>query len=124
MNVGPTARGEFDSRALNRLEEYGKWMRDHSESIYNCGMAPAEYPEPRDCRYTWNPEKNRLYLHVMNWPFKHVHLKNLAGKVAYAQLMKDKSEIKREDLKDGRLRLLLPVIKPDTEVPVIELFLK
>lgn len=124
MNVGPTARGEMDSRALNRLEVYGEWMRDHKEAIYGCGMAPAEYPEPRDCRYTWNPEKKRLYLHIMNWPFGRVLVKGLAGKLAYAQLMKDKSQIRFKELPDGRISLNVPVIKPDTEVPVIELFLK
>ena len=123
MNVGPTARGEIDSRALNRLEVFGRWMRDHKEAIYNCGMAPAEFPEPRDCRYTWNPETRRLYLHVMNWPFRHILLQGLCGKVAFARLLKDRSEILFDE-KEERVRLQVPVQQPDTEVPVIELILK
>ena len=72
----------------------------------------------------------------MNWPFKHIHLSGLAGKVAYAQLLNDGSEIRfREQNKEvncalnsetpeNALTLELPVNKPDVEVPVVELFLK
>ena len=72
----------------------------------------------------------------MNWPFKHIHLPGLAEKVAYAQLLNDGSEIRFRDQKvevhgalnsktpENALTLELPVIKPDVEVPVIELFLK
>ncbi len=72
----------------------------------------------------------------MNWPFRHIHLPGLAGKIAYAQLLHDGSEIKLREPKtaihanlnsktpDQAATLELPVIKPDVEVPVIELFLK
>ena len=36
LNVGPTARGYFDARALERLRGIGEWMRLHSRSIYEC----------------------------------------------------------------------------------------
>ena len=136
MNVGPTSRGEIDSRAMERLRTRGAWMRYHGRAIYGCGLAPEEFPEPADCRYTYNPVTRRLYLHLFAWPFKHVHLNNMAGKVKYAQLLNDGSEIRfRESADDihaslnsrtpaGALTLELPVVKPDTAVPVIELFLK
>ena len=136
MNVGPTSRGYIDSRAMTRLQVYARWMKLHSESIYGCGTAPEEFPEPRDCRYTYNPEKKKLYLHIMNWPFGHITLKNLAGKIAYAQFLHDGSEVLMREaapaihshliaaVPPGGVALQLPVNKPDTEVPVIELILK
>ncbi len=136
MNVGPTGRGYFDSRALHCLRAYGEWMKYHSRAIYGCTAAPAEFAEPKDCRYTFHPERNTLYLHLMNWPFKHIHLPGLAGKVAYAQFLHDGSEvIMREQSNEvhdnlnsatpeSAVTLELPVLKPDAEVPVIELFLK
>ena len=135
MNVGPTSRGYIDRRAFDRLAAYGEWMKYNSRSIYGCGAAPAEFPAPADCRYTWNPETKRLYLHCLVWPFKHVHLENLAGKVKYAQLLADGSEIRiREEKTDnlnshtpqGALTLELPTLLPGQgcEVPVIELVLK
>lgn len=136
MNVGPTSRGYIDHRAMERLKAYAEWMKYHSRSIYGCGMAEGLI-EPRDCRYTYNRETNRLYLHIMNWPFKHIHLKGLSGKVKYAQFLHDGSEVKMRDSADaqvhaslshktpaGAVTVDLPVVKPAVEVPVIELFLK
>ena len=137
MNVGPTSRGYLDHRAMERLQGFARWMKYCSRSIYGCGMAPAEFPEPRDSRYTYNPETRRLYLHLMNWPFKYINAKNLAGKVAYAQFLHDGSEVKiRENdpnaphghmtvsAPDGGISLMLPVVKPEITVPVIEIILK
>ena len=139
MNVGPTARGTFDARALDALRIYGDWMRLHSRSIYGCTQ--SDFVAPPDVRYTQaGPERSRkdgdrLYVHVFAWPFRHLRLPGLAGKVAYAQLLNDGSEIPfieagaegawhREELEPGSLLLTLPVVKPDVVVPVIELFLK
>ena len=136
MNVGPTSRGYIDHRAMERLKAYAEWMKYHSRSIYGCGMAEG-LVEPRDCRYTYNRETNRLYLHIMNWPFKHIHLKGLSGKVKYAQFLHDGSEVKMRDSANaqvhvslshktpaGAVTVDLPVVKPAVEVPVIELILK
>jgi len=129
LNVGPTARGEFDPRALATLDSIGEWMRLHGRSIYGATASP--YTPPPDCRYT--QRGNRLYLHLFAWPFRHVHLEGLAGRVEYAQLLNDASEVRilpsadphRERLGVGSdvLTLVLPVQKPDVAVPVIELFL-
>ncbi len=134
LNVGPTARGELDRRAMDRLAAMGRWMRQHGRSIYGCTQAPDEFQAPRDCRLTYNPEARRLYVHVLAWPIRELHLDGFAGKVAYAQLLNDGSEIKlgRRDAWHGSmegtaqdtLTLYLPVPKPDVAVPVIELFLK
>ena len=134
LNVGPTARGEFEPRALERLRGIGEWMRLHNRSIYGC--TASDHTPPPDCRYTQNG--NRLYLHMFAWPFRHVHLDGLAGRVEYAQLLNDASEIKMmvvdshqqaqnttmAGLADGTLTLELPIQPPAVAVPVIELFLK
>jgi alpha-L-fucosidase len=131
LNVGPTARGEFDPRALATLEAIGGWTRLHGRSIYGCTQ--AEQAPPPDGRYTYDPTTNRLYLHLFAWPFKHVHLDGLAGKVAYAQLLHDGSEVRAFEFTQhhryptsdaGSLTLELPVQRPDVLVPVVELFLR
>jgi len=132
LNVGPTARGEFDARALDRLAGMGAWMKAHGRAIYGCGPAPAGFQCPQECRLTYNAETNRLYVHVYAWPFRALHLDGLAGKVAYAQLLNDASELPligaerlaRWGVPEGTLVLGLPVQQPDVVVPVIELFLK
>ena len=135
LNVGPTARGNFDSRADERLEGLSGWMKYNSRSIYGCTQAPDEYEKPHNCLLTYNPETRRLYVHVLEWPFKSLHLKGYEGKIKYAQLLSDASEVRyrvntkssgntSETSKVGDLILNLPVDRPNVEVPVIELFLK
>ena len=134
LNVGPTGRGEFDARALDRLAGMGEWMRRHSRSIYGCTQAPADFTAPQDCRLTYNPATKRLYVHVFAWPFVELHLDGFAGKVEYAQLLNDASEIKFSEpaahrvemgtKHEGTITLRLPVEKPNVTVPVVELFLK
>jgi alpha-L-fucosidase len=137
LNVGPTGRGEFDDRALDRLNAMGEWMRRHSRSIYGCTAAPEEFSVPQDCRLTYNSTTNRMYVHIFTWPFQHLHLDGFAGRVAYAQLLSDASEVKMKESQTGEvhgnmsedteattLTLTLPVKKPNVTVPVIELFLK
>lgn len=133
LNVGPTARGEIDPRASGALAGIGEWMRVHGRSIYGAG-ATGLVP-PQDCRYT--RRGNRLYVHLFAWPFEHLHLPGLAGKVGYAQLLNDASELAltqsdpRQEAGNmtpagqapGTLTIKLPVQRPTVAVPVIELFL-
>lgn len=133
LNVGPNGRGEFEPRATERLRGIGEWTRLHGRAVYGAGR--SEFEPPPDCRYTQRGD--RLYLHVFGWPFKHLHLPGLAGRVDYAQFLHDASEVgmsvvdpdaKAQNTSLGglsadTLTLELPVQRPDVAVPVIELFL-
>jgi alpha-L-fucosidase len=120
LNVGPTARGEFDARAVATLDAIGEWMRLHNRSIY--GATQSDFTPPPDCRLT--QRGNRLYLHVFAWPMIDIHLDSLADRVEYAQLLNDASEIQMVADKSNTLTLKLPIQRPNVLVPVIELFLK
>ncbi|MGB9642036.1 MAG: alpha-L-fucosidase [Candidatus Ratteibacteria bacterium] len=136
LNVGPTARGEFDSRAMERLAGIGEWMKRHSRSIYGCTKAPEEFSAPKDCRLTYNPETNRLYVHIFAWPYVFLPIKGFEDRIEYAQLLHDGSEVfvkkidypivrtKKAENKITMTSFILPVVKPDVCVPVIEVFLK
>jgi alpha-L-fucosidase len=137
LNVGPTGRGELDERALSRLQGIGAWMRRHGRSIYGCTQAPADLLPPQDGRLTYNPQTRRVYVHLFAWPYKHLHLDGFAGKVEYAQLLHDASEVelgmdawhagqvpKSAAAGKKTLTLTLPQQRPEAAVPVVELFLK
>ena len=105
----------------------------HARSIYGATASP--FTPPTDVRYT--QRGNRLYVHIFSWPLEHLHLPDLAGKVEYAQLLNDASEIGFRVIDPavraqntgvggqppGTLTLTLPIRRPEVAVPVVELFL-
>lgn len=133
LNVGPNGRGEIDPPDAARLREIGAWMDLHSASIYGAG--PSDFTPPPGGVYTQRGD--RLYLHLFSWPMRHVHLPGLAGKVKYAQLLNDASEISYREVDPdqqaqnttpggqppGTVTLSLPVRPPEVAVPVVEIFL-
>jgi len=132
LNVGPTGRGYFDARAVSALSKMGKWMKYNSRSIYGCTQAPEEFQVPPNCLLTYNPELNRLYIHLLDYPLQNFNLPGYKGKIKYAQFLHDASEIKiskphgywmKQKTGENDVNLSLPVVKPDVEIPVIELFL-
>ena len=137
MNVGPTARGYFDYRAEAALKAYADWMKYNSRSIYGCTMAEPELLAlcPNGCKFTQSEDGKRLYIHLFEYPFKALELPGFEGKVDYVQFLHDASELFFKEgatqVTDGGNKteklppvIELPVVKPNTIVPVIEVFLK
>ena len=125
LNVGPTARGEFDYRAKNALDSLAYWMHANSKAIYNCSYAPEDLKAPENDKLTYNPHTKRLYIHLYAYPPDgKLLLPGYAGKVRYAQLLNDDSEVRIEPAGNSAdLTLRLPIQKPRYEIPVIELVL-
>ncbi|MFC8599955.1 alpha-L-fucosidase [Isoptericola sp. NPDC057191] len=141
LNVGPDGRGAIPARDTAALAALGEWTRLHGRSITGAGPADADLAAavapglPPGVVLTQRGD--RLYLHLFAWPFGHVHLRGLADRVRYVQLLNDGSELRTSrtdpDQKAwntnpggqpaGTLTLHLPTVRPDVAVPVIELFL-
>ncbi len=133
LNVGPTARGTFDHRADKALARMGEWMKVNDRSIYGCTQAPDNFIVPDNTLLTYNPETNRLYIHLLDYPLQNFLLKGYADKIKYAQFLHDASEVKmskphgywiKQETDPNDVNLSLPVNKPNVEIPVIEIFLK
>jgi alpha-L-fucosidase len=127
LNVGPTARGDFDDRANKALDSLGIWMSHNNKSIYNCTYAPTDYEVMNGTKLTYNDKTKRLYVHLFDYPADgRLLLKNYRKKVDYAQFLHDNSEliIDKEASNVNDLVLKLPKQKPNYEIPVIELILK
>jgi len=133
LNVGPTGRGTFDNRAQKALKSMGHWMKFNNRSIYGCTQSPEEFNVPDHCLLTFNPETKRLYIHLLDYPLQNFTLHGYKDKVKYAQFLHDASEIRittprgawmKQELSRNDINLLLPVTKPEMEIPVIELILE
>ena len=134
LNVGPTARGEFDERALDRLDGFAQWMRANGRSIYGCGPAPKGFVAPNGTLLTYNKETSRLYIHLYDYPMGFLPV-SFWDKIAYAQFLHDGSELgfrappKNRHPQTGEQKgefggIVLPISKPSIEIPVIEVWLK
>ncbi|MBS1525709.1 MAG: alpha-L-fucosidase [Bacteroidetes bacterium] len=121
LNVGPTARGEFDYRATNALDSMAYWMHANSQAIYDCTYAPSSYKVPEGTKLTYNPKTKKLYIMLYDYPADgRLKLPGYAGKVKYAQFLNDYSELKYSD-NGGDTELKLPKMKPPYDIPVVEL---
>ncbi len=95
MNVGPTARGTFDrARAgpaggVRPVDAGERPVRSTANT-----QAPDAFKAPANTLLTFNPKTNRLYVHLLVWPMGELVLPGYAGKVGYAQLLHDASEVK------------------------------
>ena len=132
LNVGPTARGEFDGRAKERLEGFAKWMHWNSRSIYGCTVAPEGITAPNGTAITYNPKTNRAYIHLYDYPMGYLPVE-WYERIEYAQFLHDGSEIfvkapRKVHTQAGNTHqiggLTLPMKKPDVSVPVIEVWLR
>lgn len=136
LNVGPTARGLFEPRAMQRLNDIAAWMQLNGRSIYGCTAAPDDLTVTSGTALTWNPTTKALYIHIYDYPLEFLPLA-FWDRIAFAQFLHDASELTVKPPKKtidvsgaadtskrnwGGLRL--PTIKPDVEIPVIEVFLK
>jgi alpha-L-fucosidase len=126
LNVGPTARGEFDNRANIALDSLSHWMHANSKSIYHCTFASSEFKAPEGVKLTYNKDTKKLYVHLFKYPDTgSITLEGYKDKTKYAQFLHDNSEVQIDNEKStsNTLVLKLPKKKPDFEIPVIELTL-
>ena len=125
----PLHRCAFTTRALDSLS---KWAQGNNKSIYGCTYAPEKYAVPAGTKLTYNPTSQKLYVHLFDYPKDgKLLLPGYGGKIKYAQLLHDNSELLTPDKKrivqfaDSQdIVLVLPEKKPDYTIPVIELILK
>jgi len=80
MNVGPTPLAPL-TRA--RRMPWRLPGLDGAARRLHLRLHQSDYTAPPDCRLTQNG--NKLYVHIFAYPFKHLYLDNLAGKVEYAR---------------------------------------
>lgn len=126
LNVGPTARGEFDYRANRALDSLAYWMHANNRAIYNCTYAPEQYKVPENDKLTYNAKTHKLYIHLYDYPSGGtVTLPGYNGKIKYAAFLNDESELlyKPSTTNSEDLVLSLPAKKPQYEIPVVELTL-
>lgn len=127
LNVGPTARGEFDYRANRALDSLAYWMHANSRAIYNCTYPPQDLHIPQGDKMSYNPITKRAYLFLYQYPENgKLILQDYHHKIKYAQFLNDESELryKESDTNPDNIEMSIPKLKPPLDIPVVELILQ
>lgn len=119
LNFGPKPDGTFTQEDTDRLKGIGQWMKVNGESIYATKASPLGYDFPWGV-ITQNPEKKRLYLHVLKWEPKEIELTGFLGQPSHAYLLADSTHKELAvERKGGALSVKVPETAPDENDSVI-----
>ncbi len=122
LNVGPTCGGRIPVASERRLRSIGRWMKVNGKSIHGTDRNPF----PHD--FQWGGitcRKGFLYLQVLKWPRRPIHLPGLSTRVKSVRLMGAGGQaypFRQRLAKDPReceMTIQLPRRRPPGFVPVI-----
>lgn len=118
MNIGPMGNGKIDPRDTIILHDIGQWINVNGESIYGTQKSPLPLQSWGVC----TQKKNRLYLHVFDWPKDGTlivgGLKTLPAKAWLLADSRQKS-LPLKKLNSPDIQVVLPGTPPDTVNSVI-----
>ena len=118
MNVGPSSEGLIPEDQVERLRQFGDWMKVNGESIYGSTAGPFNW-------VPWGTATRKgdvVYLQVFEWPKDGLLKVPLANKVTKAWLLAD-PEKKPLSItsSEGRILVHVPEKAPDAVVSVVAL---
>ncbi len=121
MNIGPKGDGAFDVKDISILNGIGAWLNKNGESIYGTAASPL----PLQSWGASTVKKNKLYLHVYNWPAEgKLYVGGLKSAVSKVYLLADPKKVftsTRVNATDVLIQLPKKAIDTINTVLVVEL---
>lgn len=122
FNVGPDPMGNFPPETLEALAYVGDWMKVNSEAIYGTRPSPFYQTDWGYCTQKTVNGKERLYLHVKDWPTDGTLLiTDLHNNVDKAYLLDGHKKVKSDLTENGLQITSLPSKSPHADISVIVL---
>jgi alpha-L-fucosidase len=116
LNVGPQPDGVIQTEFQDRLRAIGDWLAVNGDSIYGTTYGPIQgVPSIRV-----TAKKDKIFVHVFEWPTGPLEINGLQPKVLSAYLLANGRPLKTRQ-SDGKLQVDLPAQAPDPNVSVIAL---
>lgn len=123
LNVGPTSEGEIPAECTKRLAEVGRWLKVNGDAVFGTAGSPFESTPWGRCTMKSTPDHGmRLFLEVFNWPKDGaLAVPGLASEPEKVSLLANPPKPLTSRREVDMLRVLLPLIPPDTLSPVVTL---
>jgi alpha-L-fucosidase len=116
LNVGPQPDGTIQPEFQDRLRAIGDWLAVNGDSIYGTTFGPIQgVPSIRV-----TAKKERIFIHVFEWPSTPLEIGGLQAKVLSAYLLANGQPLKIRQ-SEGKLQVDLPSQAPDANVSVVAL---
>jgi alpha-L-fucosidase len=116
LNVGPQPDGVIQPEFQNRLRAIGDWLAVNGDSIYGTTYGPIQgIPSIRV-----TAKKEKIFIHVFEWPSGPLEINSLQAKVLSAYLLSNGRPLKIRQ-SEGKLEVELPTQAPDPNVSVVAL---
>lgn len=122
LNIGPDGHGNFDIKDQAILDGIATWIKKNGESIAQASKTPL----PLQSWGVTTMGKDKIYLHVFNWPSNHLlSLGGLSGQTGTPYFLQDKSKTAIPITQPGaEIVFSLPAQMPDSLNTVIVLPIK
>jgi alpha-L-fucosidase len=123
LNVGPTGEGLIPQPSVDRLQEIGRWIETHGESVYGTSSGPLQ--KQVWGRTTMKSDKGhtKVYLHLFEWPKDNKLEIPLKNRTVKATILNQGKKLKAACSGSSIIIALPP--KPDGDlIPVIALEFK
>jgi alpha-L-fucosidase len=121
VDIGPMANGDVQSDFVERLDSVGHWMRINADSIYGTEKGPFQDETSGTYFGTTTRKGNRIFLHVLNWPYKVLEVNGVITPVKSAYFLQGHTGLEFHQ-ESGHLTIDLPLgpLDPCDTVIVLE----
>ena len=132
LDVGPRPDGSFPPEAVEHLQEIGRWMRAHGESVHGTGSCPLNTIHSTALKEDSLLGKTGLttcrdhtvYLHVLHWRGERMTIANVKNRIQSARVLITGQDVEFEQAEDRAFLTGLPLKAPDQYDTVIRIELE
>lgn len=118
LNVGPTGKGNFESRCVERLRQVGEWLKQYGDAIYETRGGPVIPGEWGGSTY----KSNQVYIHITEWQEDQIVIPSFSGKISSWMSLNTPNVTLIQ--KDDQLSIQAPVADRDPFDTIIKITLQ
>jgi alpha-L-fucosidase len=124
LNIGPKKDGTIPEASIERLEEFGVWMKRNGEAIYGTEASPCDAPSWGRVTTKRDGADTILYLHVFDWPEEGKLQLGIENEIKSCSVLTDPAVKAEARLAGEMIVITVEGVAPDPICSVIKLGIK